>query len=160
LKSAIFQYDLWWKFVPMFNRMILTAGALAISIAASAAKDAAKKEECPTLNHQEIENLLRRAPSCQRAIALFEICQFGSSGDVSFGALVTKKFERDFLRKLNAAQRRAYEREQKRCQLKYANEDSSMYRSFAAFCGADVARNYSAKFLKAIPAGSIEHGSH
>ena len=29
-----------------------------------------------------------------------------------------------------------------------------MYRSFAAFCGADVARNYSARFLQAAPAGA------
>jgi len=137
----------------MFNRMILTAGALAISIAASAAKDAAKKEECPTLNHQEIENLLRRAPSCQRAIALFEICQFGSSGDVSFGALVTHKCEGDFLSKLTAAQRRTYDGEQKRCRRKYLHEDGSMYRSFEAVCGADVARNYSAKFRKGVRAG-------
>jgi hypothetical protein len=112
-----------------------------------------KKEECPTLNHQEIENLLRRAPSCQRAIALFEICQFGSSGDVSLGAIVTKKCEGDFLSELSAAQRRAYDREQKHCQRKYASEDGSMYRSFAAFCSADVARNYSARFLEAVPAG-------
>jgi hypothetical protein len=137
----------------MFNRIILAAVTLAISIAASAAKDQPKKEECPTLNHQEIENLLRRASSCQRAIALFEICQLGTSGDVSFGAIVTEKCEGDFLGKLSAAQRRVYHREQERCQRKYASEDGSMYRSFAAFCGADVARNYSARFLKAVPAG-------
>lgn len=137
----------------MFNRVIPAAVALAISIASSAAKDAAKKEECPTLNHQEIEDLLRRAPSCQRAIALFEICQFGSSGDVSFGAIVTEKCEADFLGKLSAAQRRAYDREQKQCARKYASEDGTMYRSFEAFCGADVARNYSARFLKAGPVG-------
>ena len=137
----------------MFNRTILAAVTLAISIAASAAKDQPKKEECPTLNHQEIENLLRRAPSCQRAIALFEICQFGSSGDVSLGAIVTKKCEGDFLSELSAAQRRDYDREQKHCQRKYASEDGSMYRSFAAFCGADAARNYSARFLEAVPAG-------
>jgi hypothetical protein len=27
----------------------------------------------------------------------------------------------------------------------------AVYRSFEAFCGVDVARNYSAKFLKAVP---------
>jgi hypothetical protein len=44
-----------------------------------------------------------------------------------------------------------YDREQKGCQRKYANEAGTMYRSFEAFCGADVARSYSAKFLKAEP---------
>jgi hypothetical protein len=137
----------------MFNRIVLAAVTLAVSIAASAAKDARKKEECPTLDRKEIEDLLREAPSCQRAIAQFEICQLGSSGDVSLGAIVTEKCEGDFLSKLSAAQRRAYVRAQKSCQRKYANEDGSMYRSFAAFCGAGVARNYSARFLKAAPAG-------
>ena len=137
----------------MFNRIILTAVMLVISIAGSAAKDEPKKEECPTLDHQEIEDLLRKAPSCQRAGALFGSCQFGASGDVSLGAIVTEKCEGDFLSKLNAVQRRAYDREQKRCQRKYAHEKGTMYLSFAAFCGADVARNYSAKFLKPVRAG-------
>jgi hypothetical protein len=74
----------------MFNRIILAAVVLAVSFAAGAARDEPKKQECPTLNHQEIEDLLRQAPSCRRAIALFEICQLGSSGDVSLGAVVTK----------------------------------------------------------------------
>ena len=64
----------------MFNRIILAAVMLAISTAGNAAKDKPTKEECPTLDHQEIEDLLRKAPSCQRAGALFEICQFGASG--------------------------------------------------------------------------------
>jgi hypothetical protein len=58
--------------------------------------------------------------------------------------------QRRYLRLLNAAKRRAYDREQKRCQRKYAHEDGTMYRSFEAFCGADVARNYSAKFLNLV----------
>ena len=134
----------------MFNRIVLAAVMLAVSTAASAAKDKPKKEECPTLDHQEIEDLLRKAPSCQRAGALFESCQFGTSGDVSLGTIVTEKCEGDFLGKLDAAQRRAYDREQKRCQRKYAHEDGTMYRSFEAFCGADVARHYSAQFLKGV----------
>jgi hypothetical protein len=111
--------------IAMFNRIILAAVMLAISTAVSAAKDKPKKEECPTLDHQEIEDLLHKAPSCQRAGALFESCQFGASGDVSLGAIVTEKCEGDFLGKLDAAQRRAYDREQKRCQRKYAHEDGT-----------------------------------
>jgi hypothetical protein len=148
----------------MPSRIILASGLLAISIAAGAAqnitqdalrKDVARKEECPTLDHKEIEELLGKAPSCQRALALFEICQFGASGDVSLGAIVTHKCEGDFLTKLNGAQRRAYQREQQRCQRKYSKQDGSLYRSFEAFCGANVARNYSARFLKTAPAGRI-----
>jgi hypothetical protein len=95
--------------IAMFNRIILVAVVFAISTAASAAKDKPKQEECPTLDHQEIEDLLRKAPSCQRAGALFESCQFGASGDVRLGAIVTEKCEGDFLGKLTAAQRRAYD---------------------------------------------------
>jgi hypothetical protein len=139
----------------MFNRILLAAVMFAISAAASGAQDKPKREECPTLDQQEIEDLLRKAPSCQRAGALFESCQLGTSGDVSLGAIVTEKCEGDFLGKLNVTQKRAYDREQKRCQRKYAHEKGTMYRSFEAFCGADVARHYSAKFLKTVPASRI-----
>lgn len=143
----------------MFNRFVLAAVMLAISVVASAARDEPqkkaepKKEVCPTLDHKEIEELLRQAPSCQRAVAVFEICQFGSGGDVDLGAVVTEKCEADFLGELTAAQRRAYEREQKACSRKYRNRSGTMYRSFEAFCGAYVARNYSTKGLKAVRSG-------
>jgi hypothetical protein len=142
----------------MPHRIILASVLLAIAqnISQDAAKkDAASKEECPTLDHKEIEELLGQAPSCQRALALFEICQFGASGDVSLGAIVTEKCEGDFLTKLNSTQRRAYQREQQHCQRKYSKQDGSMYRSFEAFCSAHVARNYSAKFPKTVPSGRI-----
>ena len=63
----------------MFNRIVLALVAIVISVAVSNAKEGKKQEECPTLNRSEIENLIHQAPSCQRAISLFEICAFGSS---------------------------------------------------------------------------------
>lgn len=135
----------------MFNRTVLAVVALAISTAASAAKDEPKKEQCPTHDLDAIEKLIREAPSCQRAVAVFEICEFGASGDVSLGAAVTEKCEGNFLSKLSAAQKRVYNRKQKRCVRKYQDKAGTMYRSFEAFCGAYVARDYSAKFLKAAP---------
>ena len=137
----------------MSNRIVLAAIMLALSVAASVAKDDPKKEQCPTLDAGEIEDMLQKAPSCQRAVAVFEICQFGSSGDVGLGAAVTEKCEADFLGKLSAAQRRAYDGEQKRCSRKYLNKSGTMYRSFEAFCRTYVARNYSASALKAAGAG-------
>lgn len=80
----------------MFDRIILAAVTLAVSIAASAAKDERKKQECPTLDPKEIGDLLRQAPSCQRAIAQFDICELGSSGDVILG-LSSPKMRRRFL---------------------------------------------------------------
>ena len=79
---------------------------------------------------------------------MFELCEVGTSGDLRLGAAVTEKCEADFLGKLTAAQKRAYDREQKRCAHKYREKDGTMYRSFEAFCGAYVARDYSARFLK------------
>ena len=131
----------------MLNRMILGVVAFTISNAAVAAKE---KEECPSFDLNAIESLLRQTPSCQRAVALFKVCEFGSSGDVSLGAAVTQKCEADFL---SVVQKRAYDREQQRCARKYQNKVGTMHRSFEAFCGAYVARNYSAKFLKADPGG-------
>lgn len=72
-----------------------------------------------------------------------------ASGDVSLGAAVTEKCEGDFLGKLSPKQKRVYNREQQSCARKYQKEDGSTYRSFEAFCGAYVARNYSTQFLKA-----------
>jgi hypothetical protein len=141
----------------MFNRKILAPIAmviLAFTAAAAFAAEDAKKEACPTSGLDAIADLIRQAPSCRRAIALFEICAFGASGDVALGAAATEKCEGDFLSKLSPAQRQAYDRGQKLCARKYQNQEGTMYRSFEAFCGADVARDYSARFLKAAPNGA------
>ena len=132
----------------MLNGALLTIIALTVLISMAAAKDQKKKEECPTLNLGEIEDLVRKSPTCRRSVAVFELCEVGTSGDLRLGAAVTEKCEADFLGKLSAAQRRAYDGEQKRCAHKYQDKDGTMYRSFEAFCGAYVARDYSARFLK------------
>ena|SRR6516225_5418476 len=136
--------------VPMFNRTILAVVALAISTAASGAKDE-PKAECPTHDLESIEELIRKAPSCQAAVAVFEMCEFGTSGDVGLGGAVTEKCQADFLGNLSAAQKKIYDRKQKRCARKYQNKAGTMYRSFEAFCGAYVARDYSNAFVKAAP---------
>jgi len=132
----------------MLNGALLTITALTVLISMAAAKDQKKKEECPTLNLGEIEDLVRKSPTCRRSVAVFELCEVGTSGDLRLGAAVTEKCEADFLGKLTAAQRRAYDSEQNRCAHKYQGKDGTMYRSFEAFCGAYVARDYSARFLK------------
>jgi hypothetical protein len=127
---------------------VIVAVALAVSTALAFAQKP-KQAQCPTRDGDGIVDLIRQAPSCARAVALLEICQFGSSGDVGLGAAVTAKCEGDFLPKLSAAQKADYERRQKQCAHKYQNEAGTMYRSFEAFCAAYAARDYSAKFLKA-----------
>jgi hypothetical protein len=134
----------------MFNLTAFAIVALIISIAASAAENELK-EECPTHDLDAIEKLIRVAPSCRRAVTIFETCEFGTSGDVSLGAAVTEKCEADFTSKLSDAQRRAYNRKRKRCERKYQDRAGTMYRSFEAFCQAYLARDYSTKFLKRSP---------
>ena len=46
----------------MFNRALLIIIVLAVSVSMTAAKDQQKKDECPTLNLGEIEELVRKAP--------------------------------------------------------------------------------------------------
>jgi hypothetical protein len=70
-----------------------------------------------------------------------------ASGDVPLGQAVIRKCEGDFLKKLNARQKRAYENEVKRCWRKYRREAGTMYRSFEAMCAAAVAQSYSRRFL-------------
>ncbi|MGH7880785.1 MAG: hypothetical protein ACREQD_15005, partial [Candidatus Binataceae bacterium] len=98
--------------------------------------------ECPTLDLQEQQALLSKAPSRGQSMKLFEACQRGSSGDISLGEIVIKKCEDTFLGKLSKSKHDAYGRKIKACWHKYARQSGTMYRSFEAFCAAGVAQTY------------------
>jgi hypothetical protein len=104
--------------------------------------------ECPTLDGQEKIELLERAPTCAKAMALFAACEYGAGGDVRLGTIVTRTCERDFLAKLSGSQRRAYDLRQNRCTHKYADKSGTMYRSFEAFCSAELAQSYARRFSR------------
>ena len=108
-------------------------------------------EECPAKSTQfdDIVVALNEAPSCDRAMKIFEACEFGASGDVGLGAVVEKKCEGDFLARLKDPQKHLYQREMRVCDRKYRNESGTMYLSFTAFCRAEVAQRYSRRALKA-----------
>ena len=91
----------------------------------------------------EIVDAINAAPGCERAMKVFEACEFGASGDVRLGAAVEKKCEGDFLGRLKAPQKQAYKREMGVCDRKYRNQSGTMYLSFTAFCRAEVAQRYS-----------------
>jgi hypothetical protein len=99
-------------------------------------------EDCPAQSTQmdDILAALNAASSCD---ALFEACEYGTSGDIRFGAVVEKKCEADFLARLKAPRKQLYQRDMQACDRKYHNESGTMYRSFTAFCRAEVAQRYS-----------------
>ncbi|MHC2338710.1 hypothetical protein [Bradyrhizobium sp. USDA 4454] len=113
----------------------------------------AATEACPAKSTQmdDIITELEKAPSCNRAMKVFEACEYGASGDIQFGEVVEKKCEADFLAGLKGAPKKAYTSQLKRCDHKYDNESGTMYRSFTAFCRAIVAQRFSQKALKAGP---------
>jgi hypothetical protein len=124
---------------------ILAMAAILLATAPAWAKD------CPvavraegTLDAQE--DAIRKAPTCRAAYEIMEACAYGAGGDTGLGGAVHERCEPQFLPKLRTAQRRAYNREQKRCDDKYARQSGTMYRSFTAFCQAKSAVAYAAKY--------------
>jgi hypothetical protein len=106
----------------------------------------ANTAECPAGRSDQIIEVVERMASCDAAYQVFEACSYGSSMDVQIGAAVTSKCESTFLIKLSDRQRRSYDLQQARCSRKYRNKDGSMYRSFEAFCHANVVRRYARLF--------------
>jgi len=125
----------------MIAKSIMAAMAVILSFSAGPALAAVCLGKSMTLD--DIKGAINATSGCERAIKLFEACEFGSSGDIHLGAAVEKKCERDFLKWLKKPRKLAYRRELRACDRKYRNEDGTMYRSFEAFCRADVAQRYS-----------------
>jgi hypothetical protein len=102
-----------------------------------------------SMSLDEVVDVINAAPGCERAMKIFEDCSLGTSGDIRMGAAVENKCEGDFLGRLKAPQKQAYQREMAVCDRKYRNESGTMYRSFTAFCRAKISQRYSAHALKA-----------
>jgi hypothetical protein len=124
---------------------------LAVLAVALVLTASARAEDCPAKSTQmdDIVAALNAAKSCDAAMKVFQACEYGASGDVQFGEVVEKKCESDFLAKLQAKQKAAYQREMGVCDRKYRNQSGTMYISFTAFCRAKVAQRHSRQALKA-----------
>lgn len=109
----------------------------------------APAEECPASGLDAVEKVLREAPTCSRSLQLFRACALGASGDLQLGAAVTGRCEKDFLGTLKGAERKSYDRAKVRCAVKHRKESGTMYRSFEAFCGAQLAEKYARRPHKA-----------
>jgi hypothetical protein len=103
--------------------------------------------EC-TIERDKLDDALRATPSCAAAYRLFELCEYGASGDVPLGAIVQEKCEADFLPRLDGARKGSYRKKLAVCNHKYAKEDGTMYRSFEAFCRAGAARDFSKRYSR------------
>jgi hypothetical protein len=128
------------------TRTVLAGMALVVSLGVGPACAAVCLDK--SMTPDEIVDAINATSSCERAMKLFEDCEFGSSGDVRLGAAVEKKCEGDFLTRLSAPQKAAYQREMRACDSKYRNQSGTMYLSFTAFCRTGVAQRYSRKALE------------
>jgi len=135
----------------MGSAMRLKPCTVCLAAVLSLAAASVRAEDCPakTRMMDDIIVALDEAPSCNRAMKIFEACEFGTSGDIRFGAVVEKKCERDFLARLRDPQKHLYRSEMRVCDRKYRNQSGTMYLSFTAYCRADVAQRYSRRALKA-----------
>jgi len=131
----------------MIAKFILAGMAVTLSFSARPALASICLGKSMTLD--ETVNAINATPGCDRAMKLFEACEYGTSGDIHLGAAVEKKCEGDFLSRFKAPQKQAYQQEMLACDRKYQNESGTMYRSFTAFCRAEVAQRYSRRARKA-----------
>jgi len=130
----------------LIAKFILAGMAVVLSLSAGPALAAVCRGKSMTLD--QIIEVINAAPGCERAMKVFEACEFGTSGDIHLGAAVEKKCEADFLKRLKAPQKLTYQREMRGCDQKYENESGTMYRSFTAFCRAAVAQRHARSMRK------------
>jgi len=97
----------------MIAKFILAGMAVILSFGAGPAFAAVCFDKSMTLD--EIVDAINAAPGCERAMKLFEACEYGTSGDIHLGAAVEKKCERDFLARLREPQRHRYQSEMRVC---------------------------------------------
>ena len=127
----------------MLVRIILACSAILLLTLPGAAED------CRELEFGAREALLRQAPTCDKAMELFQGCNAGGSGDINLGLIVTEKCEAGFLKKFSKAQRRSYDRELKSCNDEMKDDEGTLSRAMAAGCRALAAQSYAHKFGKA-----------
>lgn len=129
---------------------------LAVLAALVVRTNSAFAEGCPAKSSQmdDVIAALHDAPGCDRAMQVFDACAYGASGDVRLGAVVEKRCEAGFVKRLSAPQSRIYQRELRACDRKYEHRSGTLYLSFAAFCRAEVAQRYAHQAQKAAGAGA------
>jgi len=126
-------------------------GLAVLAVIFSCDADPARASIClgQSMTHEETIAAIGATSGCDKAMKLFKDCAYTASGDVLLGEAVEKKCEVDFLRRLSAVEKRAYQGELKRCDEKYRGKQGTMYLSFTAFCRAEVSQRYARQARKA-----------
>ena len=96
---------------------------------------------------ETIDRAIKSARNCEQAAVIAEACSSGGEHDVDF-AMAERKCGLDFWKKLSAAEKKAYDRKQERCNDKYWGMEGSGYPSLTALCRLGVARQYSARYRR------------
>ncbi len=130
--------------------VLLAAGPFTLPAWAGPKPPVAPKE-CPIqeFSLEAREEAIRKAATCKQALGVMEACAYVASGYTALGSAVVEKCEAGFLPRLSKEQRRSYDRDIRRCNNKYRNESGTMYRSFEAFCRAELAVRTETRFNKA-----------
>lgn len=104
--------------------------------------------ECPsgTLQQDDIVKAIQKAPTCKASFDVMNACRYNAGGDVLLAEVVIEKCEVTFLRRLNAQQKRSYQREREVCVRKYANKSGTMYASFQVTCEAAAAVKFAQRW--------------
>jgi hypothetical protein len=124
-------------------RSVTLAVPVVVLVALGASPVCAAVCQDKSMTLDEIVAAIDASRGCERAMKIFQDCEFGASGDVQLGAAVEKKCEADFLAHLKPPQEQSYRRELRVCDRKHRNQSGTMYLSFTAFCRAEVAQRYS-----------------
>jgi hypothetical protein len=130
----------------MRHKSLIACLAVVLSLSAAPALAVVCLHKSMSLD--EVVDAINASRGCERAMKIFQDCALTSSGDIRLGAAVEKKCERDFVGHLGAPEKQIYRRKMRVCDRKYRNEDGTMYRSFTAFCRAEVARRYARRARK------------
>ena len=95
----------------MLSRTVLAVSAMLLLATPLSAKD------CPVQEYglEAQEAAIRKASTCRQALEIMDACAYGATGDTGLGDAVRERCEPEFLPKLSKAEKRAYDREQKRC---------------------------------------------
>ena len=101
---------------------------------------------CPSHAPEARLAAIKAAGTCQKALQIDQHCSIGALGDLSPGAAVVRKCEKDFKSRLSKRLRARYESARNVCIEKYSKQRGSGARSVTIHCLEEVAAKFSAKY--------------